>query len=47
MAYNTPAQSVTPMALAIQPAINLVASRAASPTVGLAHTRPTYNDPYK
>jgi len=47
MAYNTLAQSATPMALAVQPAVNLAASRAASPIVGPAHTWPMYNDPYK
>jgi len=47
MAYNTLAQSATPIAPAVQPAVNLAASYTASPTAGLAHTWPIYNDPYK
>jgi len=46
-ARNTPARSATPTAPAVQPAVNSAASRAASPAAGLAHTRPTYNDPRK
>ena len=45
MAYNAPAQPTTPATLAIQPAANQAASRAASPAAGLASTWPTYSDP--
>jgi len=38
MAYNTLAQSITPMVLAVQPTINSAASRAASPATGPAYT---------
>jgi len=46
MVRNAPAQLVTPIAPPIQPAANLAASYAASPTIGLANTRPIYSNPY-
>ena len=47
MAHNTLAQFTTPIALAVQPAVNLAASCITSPTIGPAYTWPTYNNPYK
>ena len=38
MAYNTLARSITPIAPAVQPAVNLAASYTASPAMGLAYT---------
>ena len=45
MARSALIQLVTPTALAIQPAANLAASYAASPTIGSANTRPIYATP--
>ena len=45
MARNAPAQPTTSTAPVIQLAANQAASRTASPTTGLASTRPTYSNP--
>jgi len=38
MGYSALVRSATPIALTILPTVNLAASRAASPTAGLANT---------
>ena len=39
-------RSATPIAPTVQPATNLVASRAASPAMGPANAWPIYSNPY-
>ena len=39
-------RSATPIAPTVQPAANLAASRAASPTMGPVNARPIYSNPY-
>jgi len=46
MARNALARLITPAVPPIQPAANLVASRVASPAIGLANTQPIYSNPY-
>ena len=47
IANSAPIRAITPIALTIRPTINLAASYAASPTIGLVYARPIYSNPYR
>jgi len=47
MGRNALVISVAPTEPTVPPAVNLVASRTASPAVTLAYTWPLYSDPYR